>query len=603
MATRRTSKRFNWLAAGFLVCLLIFCVATPVILFISSNQISVRSSDLIAASRDSVRISEPTALGQSQLVVIEQGNLFPADASGHALEVPLTAAQLTRGDGRFALDNAVLRLQPGQSILKGESLPPILAAVSKLQFDTLMLRQSTLHITLPDGRTEVMVKIDGELTNRRRALAIVGRGELRGQRVDFDISVGHQAEPRQNTTVPLKMSVKSGPLDVSFEGQVGGVGAYHLKGDVEFSSANVRRIARWFGAPWPNGNGLRNLSGRGEMEWSGPALAVNQATFLMDGNEATGSIHFKFAEQRPSIGGTLALGVLDLGRYFPSSTTAIEKVTGTLGWASVLGIDLTMPLTEHFDADLRVSANKVKLGSFQLGRSAAAVTVAQGRMLADVAAFEFEGSRGSGQITADMLGAIPRISLRGRLDDVDAARTLSSMFGHPVLAGKATITTDVTAQGKTGETLLLTSKGRINVSMRNGGRIGADLRGLAGAAQKRAIEGWGSAGRGQSPFDTFEGTFVLRSGALIAESAISKSAEVETVVAGTIDLAAGRLNGSVMQNLHVPFGAPTLAAATHRPPLFMLQIFGPWAKPTVRNDSAREQATDPIVGLSPAGRL
>jgi uncharacterized protein involved in outer membrane biogenesis len=156
---------------------------------------------------------------------------------------------------------------------------------------------------------------------------------------------------------------------------------------------------------------------------------------LIDGNEATGTLHLNFTAARPSIGGTLALKSLDLGRYFPSQTASLPGSTGS-AWNCLLATDLSLPLLQHFDADLRLSADKVVLGRLQLGRSAATVMVSQGRMLADLGAFEFDGGRGSGQLSADMTGSMPRLTLRGRLEEVDAQRLSASMFGHSVLTGR-----------------------------------------------------------------------------------------------------------------------------------------------------------------------
>jgi hypothetical protein len=600
MATRGAKRqRFSTIALVCLASLLLCGIAMPIIVsFGSNNELSVVSSNLNAAPRDSFVVTEPTALGASQLVMIERGTLFPSDTAGRALDSPLSQAQLAGGSGRFAIENGVLRIQAGQAANVSEGASPILDAVTGLRFDTLLLRQATVHVALPDGRIEVMTKIDGEIANRRKtSLSLAGKGDWRGQRVAFDVVIGIPADSRPGTTVPLKMSLKGGLLELAFEGRAGFVGPAQLQGAVDFGAPNIRQFARWFGAPWPPGNGLRNLSGRGQLEWAGPAVAFNRATFLMDDNEATGTLHLKFADVRPSIGGTLAMKTLDLGRYFPSQSLVFPGITSST-WSALLATDLSLPLAQYFDVDVRLSADKVKFGSFQLGRSAAAVNISQGRMLTDVGAFEFDGGRGSGHISADMSGATPKLSVRGRLDDIDAARATNSLFAHPILSGRATITTDITATGITGENLRASSSGRVNVAIRNGGRLGVDLRGLAGAAQKRAMDGWGNAGRGQTAFDEFDGTFLLRSGALLADDVKARSGELATIFTGSADLSANRLNVGVSQ---VPASAEPPKPTLNVPASMALQIFGQWDKPTTRNDDERDRAAQPTSGaLAPA---
>ncbi|MEQ1611738.1 MAG: AsmA-like C-terminal region-containing protein [Hyphomicrobiaceae bacterium] len=567
-------------------------IAAPLIISISSDHITVSSSRLLAAPRDSVMISSPAPLGQSKLLTIERGLLYPADSAGRALETPLTRPQLASGNTRFVLENATLRIQSG-SLEAGEgNSAALIEAISAMQFESLSLRKATVHVLLPDGRTETMTDIDGEISHRRKAtLFVKGKGDLRGQRVKFDLSSGLLTDARPGSTVPLKLSFQSSLIEASFEGRVGLVGPVQLQGSIEFTAQGIRQIARWFGSPWPAGNELRNLSGQGQLAWAGPAMAFNKGAFQLDGNQATGTLHLNFANARPSIGGTLALKSLDLGRYFPSRAAPLPLIAGNT-WKNLLTTDLTLPLAQHFDVDLRISSDKVLLGNLQFGRAAAAVTVSQGRMLADIGAFEFDGGRGNGQISADMSGSIPKLTLRGRLDEIDATRISTSLFGHPVLTGRATITTDLASTGRTGDDLMASSQGKLNIAIRAGGRLGVDVRGLATSTQKRTADGWGSAGRGQTTFDTLDAVFAVRAGALIADNVSAKSGDITTAISGQIDMPTSRLNLSIVQS---PTATSAVATPTATPAKSgpTIQIFGPWSAPTVRNDGNRERAADP----------
>ncbi len=589
MARGGGQRRYSGVALVLLASLLVFGIALPIIVSFNSNRFSVGTSNLVAAPRDGFIVTSPIALGWSGMVTIERGTLYPADSSGRAMTVPLSAAQMTSGNARFVIENGQMRIQAGQTTASGDMQSPIIDALGSLQFEALILRNTTVGILLPDGRTETISDIDGEVTQRRKvALALKGQGTLRGQKVEIDATSGIPTDMRPGSTVPLKLALKSTALEVTLDGRVGFVGPVQLQGAVEFSAPHIRQVARWFGAVWPNGNGLRNLSGRGQLEWAGPAMAFNRATFLMDGNEANGTLNLKLAGARPSIGGTLALKTLDLSKYFPSHAAAGTGVLSS-AWNVLLGSDLSLPLTQHFDADIRLSADKVRLGSYQLGRSAMTVTVSQGRMLADVGAFEIEGGRGSGQISADMNGPTPKLALRGKLDEIDAARATSNLFGHSVLSGRATLTTDISSTGKTGDDLQVASSGRLNISVRNGGKIGVDLRGLAAAAQKRAIDGWGTPGRGQTGFDELDATFSIRSGALVADEVKARSGDITTTLTGAIEVPTNRLNIKVIQE------PVEDSASVEQPsrPLTAIQIFGIWGAPTVRNEGIRDRAAEP----------
>ncbi len=589
MAWWRGRRRFNGLAFIVLVGIVVLGIGLPIIVSFGANRLTVRTSTLVAAPRDSFVITTPIALGLDGLVTIERGALYPADSSGRALSAPLSAAQLASGTTRYMIENGQLRIQAGQQTAAGDTQSPMIDALSNLQFETLMLRNTSVHVQLPDGRTETISDIDGEVTQRRKStLTIKGKGALRGQKIDFEATSGVLADQRPGATIPIKLTLKSSLLEVTLDGRAGFVGPAQLQGAVDISIPHVRQVAHWFGAVWPAGKGLRNLTGHGQLEWAGASMAFNRATLLMDGNEAHGTLNLKFVEPRPSIGGTLAFKALNISEYFPLPILGAATAAAT-AWQAFLEGDLSLPLLTHFDADVRLSADKVLLHTQLLGRSAVTVTVSQGRMLADIGAIEFDGGRGSGQISADASGPVPKFAVRGKIDDVDAARTALTMFGHPVLSGRATLTTDILTSGRTGSDFLNSANGRLNLAIRNGGKIGVDLQALAIAVQKRSLEGWGAHGRSHMSFDELDASFSVRSGTLVADDVSAKSGDVVTRLKGTIEIPASRLNVLVQQEP----AENTNAAPARSGKSKAVEISGQWKAPTIRSDTAADRAAAP----------
>lgn len=583
----RGTRRYNGVALIVLAGLIIVGTALPILMSLGPHALSVASGRLSAAPNDSIAVSTPIALGLSGLVTIERGTLYPVDATGRAIQIPMSAAQLTSGSARFVIENGELRIQTGQLTIAGDAQPAIIDALAGLQFDTLLLRNTSVHVQLPDGRTETIAEIDGEVTNRRKvALVIKGKGALRGQKIEFEATSGVPADARPGGTIPFKLVAKSALLEVTLDGRAGFVGPAQLQGTIEFSIPQIRQVARWFGANWPAGHGLRDVSGRGQFDWAGPTMAFNRATFQVDGNEAHGTLNLRFLETRPSVGGTLAFKTFDLSKYFPATSALLPLSV----WQNFIGSDLSLPLLCHFDADIRLSADKVLLNASLLGRSAVTLTAAQGRMLADIGAVEFEGGRASGQIIADMSWHTPKFSVRGKVEDIDASRATTSLFGHPVLSGRATVTTDLVSTGKDAEEFLTSSNGRLNIAIRNGGKLGVDLTGLTTAVQKRAFEGWGAYGRNQMAFDELDASFLVKSGTLIADDVQAKSGDFVTRMMGSIDVPATRLNLFVRRG-----PADDKPIATSRPDRTKtVEISGQWNAPAIRPESAPDPAAVPV---------
>ena len=589
MTRWRGPGRYGGIAVITLAVLIVAAAALPVLISLGPHALSV-ARGRASPPNEGLVVSTPVALGLSGLVTIERGTLYPADTAGRPVQVPMTAAQITSGTGRFMIENGSLRIQSGQQTKSGDAQPAIIDALSGLQFDTLMLRNTSVHVQLPVGRTETISDIDGEVFNRRKSsLVIKGTGAMRGQKIEFEATSGVPADARPGATIPIKLIAKTALFEATLDGRAGFVGPTQLRGTIDFSVPKIRQVARWFGANWPAGNGLRNVTGHGLFDWSGPAMAFNRATFHVDGNEAHGTLNLRFLEARPFIGGTLAFKTFDLSKYFPAEAAGTPAAIGAT-WQSLSGVNLNAPLLHHFDADIRLSADKVLFNQTLLGRTAVTLTVSRDRMLADIGAVEFDGGRAGGQVIADMSGPVPKFAVRGKIEDVDASRATLGLFGHAVLSGRATLTADLTSTGVDVEEFLKSSSGRLNFALRNGGKLGLDLAGLVSGVQKRALIGWGTYGRNPMAFDELDASFLVKAGRLIGEDVQAKSGDVVTRMDGTIDVLAASLNLQVKRGPTEDLPVPPSRTAQPR----SIEISGPWARPSIRSQDPAPPAPTPL---------
>ncbi len=184
------------------------------------------------------------------------------------------------------------------------------------------------------------------------------------------------------------------------------------------STPNVRRIARWFGMPVASADGLNAASVKGQINWARRTIAIEDAKVALDGNEAAGALVLNLAGERPLIDGTLAFNALDLTPYVEAARSqSFLFDRHTASWSA---FDLSFPLIRHFDADLRISAPKVVVKGYGLGRGAATITVRSGELLADIAELELHSGKVSAQVTANANEIVPRYTLRGKLESFDA---------------------------------------------------------------------------------------------------------------------------------------------------------------------------------------
>ncbi|MGE8941055.1 AsmA family protein [Leptospira interrogans] len=565
------------LAVGGLLGLII-CIAV-VLGFNTSDFQLARTS--VAAPAESYDITSSFEIGPDTGIRIDSGTIELANPAGSraASAAPVTLPE--DGSGSLIIDGGVFQLAGGETDEDVDPVmytAPLVDAVRNLKFEKLAIRRGTVQIKLPSGQTETLTNVTADLTARRRtSLSLRGTGTFRGQEVSFDVSGPSLLDSKAGASRALKAVVKSPLLQISFDGRLVATDELRLQGQANVAVTSLREVARWLGAAWPSGSGLKEMSIAGEVDWQAQALAFDKATFQLDGNAATGTLALAFGGSRPNLTGTLAFKTLDLTAYLAQELKG--QFASLLPWFSTLD-EQPLPIGGQLDADLRISASQVLLPGMELGRFAASVSLKSGRLLADIAEIGIETGQGSGQVTANLLDSPPQISVRGKLDGIDAGRASTLLLGHSTaLQGMSTITIDLTTRGNTAAELVSKLRGKAAVSLREGGRLGIDMKSLMGAAQKSKLEGWEVATRGQTTVDGLEAKLRVDRGVVASELVEAVSGESRLKALGTISLVSRQIDIRVVQDV-----SPAAAGRAQAPavPQDILVVRGPWSAPTIQ---------------------
>jgi AsmA protein len=417
--------------------------------------------------------------------------------------------------------------------------------------------------------------------------------------VSFQATAGTQVDRKGAPNLPLKLQLKSPLLEASFDGRLGLGEGLQLQGQGEVLIERVRQAARWFGAAWPSGGpGLTKFAAKGQLDWTGHSLDFDKAAFRMDGNEATGVLGLKLRGPRPEIAGTLALRSLNLSPYLPGA--ANKGGEPPLNWTALTAGLLDLSLEPILGIDVRISAERVMAGGVELGRSAATVTLRDGRLIADLAELEFVGGKGNGQIRADLTGYYPKVAVRLKLDDVDVGRISTAVAGRAAVQGPVGVIADVTASGLTGFDLIRTLNGRISIKAQQGGKLGVDLKNIHAVAQSGEAQAWGAALRGSTAFDQLDLRLIVREGVVMSETAELVSGDSAWNATGLISLPAGRMDVRLVQGAKLGPARPPAEAASAR----TLELRGPWSRPQVRivpetSDAAGSGEWAPVPAILP----
>lgn len=569
----------SWLAFGTLL---------PILLTLAPG-VRLVEGEVSASPRHTLVVTTPVILSAQPALRLERGVLSlagshgagPSLAGGDGLVQPVIA---DNGSARLVLEGAHLRLD-AKAAASGseavENIAPLIEALQGLNFEALTVRRCTLVVVFGDGHSETLSDVSADVTHKRRGVITAkGTYTLRGLRQSFEVAVGRRVDKKAPPQLPLKLHVTAPEIDLAFDGILDVGSGLFLAGQAELSLANVRQAALWLGASWPRGPGLLELKAKGQLGWTGRDLAFDRATFQMDGNQATGALALNSGGARPRLSGTLAFKTLDLTGYLRGAPD--EEIGRRLSWASLTGGESPLPLARLVDADVRVSAARVQVDNLALGRSAATLTLENGKMLADIVEFQFHEGQGSGQITLETMAATPKLTVLAKLHDIDLARTSLSAFGHSLLHGRGGISTSLAASGASYADLLRSLSGKFSVSLAEAGRLGIDLRPLLAAGTRRTAEIWKSSVRGQMPVEQFDGKFTLANGVAVADQLQASSVDLKLVGSGSLNLMERRID--LRLDTEPVSGLPEKKQ--------VLLFNGPFAEPSIRQDDVDGPSND-----------
>lgn len=561
--------------------LLVLIACVGLIFEFGASEFRLPRTAVLAAPAASYEITSPIEIGQGTGVRIESGTIQLAQPPGS--RQPAAAPQALPEDGSASLiiDDGVFRIAGSSLSEKADPvmlMAPLVDVLHRLNFERLAIRRSTARVTLPSGHAETLTNVNADIIARRKSsLSIRGTGTLRGQEISFDVSGPSLLDRRAGASRAMKAIIKSQLLQISFDGRLGASDVLRLQGQADVTVNNLRKTARWLGAPWPVGPGLQEMRVSGEIDWQAPALAFDKTTFQIDGNEATGTMALAFGGARPNLTGTLAFKSLDLTKYFAQEIKG--QFASLLPWLGANDSEFPLPMGRQLDADVRISASQVVLPGIETGRFAASVSLKGGRLLADIAEFSIDTGQGSGQITANFMDPTPQVSVRGKLEGIEAARASTLLMGHSALQGPSTISVDLSARGDSGAELLGGLRGKATLSLREGGRVGIDVKSLMSAAQKTKLEGWDVATKGQTTIDGLEAKLRIDHGVIASELIEARSGESLLKAFGTVNLASRQIDLRVLLD-----GPPTSAARVDAGavPKDILVFRGPLSAPSIQ---------------------
>jgi AsmA protein len=176
---------------------------------------------------------------------------------------------------------------------------------------------------------------------------------------------------------------------------------------------SIRELAAWAGAPIEApGSGLGPLGVGGQVEVTGPMISFSGAEIALDEMKATGDLAVDTGGARPTIKGRLDIDLLDLNPYLPppaeggEAEQAAPDKDAPADWSDE-PINLSGLKAADVEFDLTVGGIRVR--EVKVGRSALAVSLENGLLVADLKELNLYDGAGQGKVTVDGRGEVPAV--------------------------------------------------------------------------------------------------------------------------------------------------------------------------------------------------
>jgi uncharacterized protein involved in outer membrane biogenesis len=570
----------------------------------------LKASTVYAADQGSYTLSEPLQILSEPRILVRRGTVSLAQPKG---ATPLSsrgvAKLLDSGKGVLILQDADIIIGGSKKAVDSKTSQarqaPLARALAYMHLSALIVEDGTLRFAADKGPTtlhHVQLRVRPVPGERMTA---AGSFELLGRTLKFDTTIGFSAADRAAQQLPIRGTVDGGTLlQASFDGQFALGDGGRLNADTSHLQVNdVPIFARWLGLSWQTEFGLKTFISDGRMEWTGQALHFPSARFKLDANTAAGSLMINCDGERPLIDGTLAFERFELSglmaRTDSEATSSIiaSTVKQTVDWLPPhlhkFLSEASLPILRQLDIDLRVSAESTVAGELALGRTAASLTLHDGRILVDFAEMQLpNGGSGSLQLTVDTSRPVARCGVRGQLKSVRFEHLTNFVFPHQVITGPADVTMDLNCDWYTPDTFMRSLEGPVEVQMRNGATLRANLPGLVKSIGlgEAPTSGWGDAARGQMGLQSMSAHVVFKNGvARINRLHGARRGRSEVAVTGTFSLHRRSLDLSLFPRAEQNVGEEQS----------VLYINGQWDKPMLFRRPFPNKAENPLYPNEP----
>jgi AsmA protein len=292
----------------------------------------------------------------------------------------------------------------------------------------------------------------------------------------------------------VKVRLTSDPLNLAFDGSATDQPTLKIQGTLDVESPSLRDAMYWTGKSKLPFGGFGRFALRADSDIGGGIASLSNVNVELDGNTAEGALTLGTDGHR-QVQGTLAVDALDLTPYVSGVRLVASNDNN---WAE---LPIELDGFNDLNLDLRLSAASVKIADAQLGRTAVAATMSDGKL--DLTIGESQAFGGVAKGTLGIASADNGVAVTSHMQflDVDLADCLGQIFNMRKLEGRGDLALDVNASGDTVLAVTHALNGTATLNAQSGALDGLNVEQLLRRLERRPLSGNGDFRTGSTPFD------------------------------------------------------------------------------------------------------
>lgn len=399
-----------------------------------------------------------------------------------------------------------------------------------------------------------------------RTFAATGHFNWKDQPVEAALSLADFVAALGGDQSGLKVRLSSPAFKFAFDGYMSHKPTLRMEGTLAADSPSLRETLRWATDRASTGSGLNRFALKAHTNVMGRNIALSKVNIELDGNTGEGVLTFG-ADGRRTLQGTLAVEGLDLTPY----VSAFRFLSADRSWSRMA---LELDLLDGLDVDLRISAARVTLDGFNLGRTAVTANLRSGNLTVAIGESQAFGGviNGSLALAKSTDGADLKAQLQ--FNNVLLDQTLGAFFGVRRIEGRGNIGIVLNGHGDSIYGLAKALNGTVTMSSQKGAIAGFNVEQSLKRLESNPLGVRGSDFRGgKTAYSELQVSLKITEGTAHAEDIRVEAPAMRVGMEGTTSIPA--------RNLELKGTATLIPGATNDAPIFQLPfvVVGTWDDP------------------------